>query len=116
MPKQIDWEQVQKARANLDTIKSQYTDTRPMNEADLHTALDDTGAGTSNAQHKATYSPAEVATMLGVHKETVLRAIRSGELQAALLGKMYRITPAELNRWFVSKGGTPLLGTGGDEV
>lgn len=115
MPKQIDWAEVRKARANLDAIKSQYTDTRAMNDADLQTALGDTGAGTSNTQQKATYSPAEVATMLGTHKETILRAIRAGELRAALLGKMYRITAAELDRWFMSKGGTPLFGTGGDE-
>jgi excisionase family DNA binding protein len=56
----------------------------------------------------------EAADLLGLHRETVRRAIRTGELKATRLGyRTVRITKADLQAWFMSKGGRPLFtGTG----
>lgn len=108
MSKKIDMNMVRKARANLEKVRQQYPNTRAMDEATLEDAV--TSNNTSNEQLKATFSPKEVAELLGTHKETILRAIRKGEIRAALLGKIYRITRAEVDRYFQSKGGSSLFG------
>ncbi len=112
MRKKIDMNLVKQARANLDKVREQYPDTRAMDEAEIELI---TSNVTSRQQPitKTTLSPAEVARLLGTHKETILRAIRKGDIKAALLGRMYRITKTEVNRYFMSKGGTPLFEEGG---
>lgn len=45
------------------------------------------------------YSPLQVSTTLGVSSETVRRAIRAGALAAVRVGRLWRITPAALQRW-----------------
>ena len=42
------------------------------------------------------------------HKETLRRAIKSGELLAAKLGKSYRISKTELEEFWQAKGGGEL--------
>ena len=42
-------------------------------------------------------TPADVATMLQVSLETVLRWARSGELAGAKLGKLWRFRPDDVN-------------------
>ena len=44
-------------------------------------------------------SPAEVAKRLGVHVETIRRAVRDGGLPAAKVGSAIRIDPADLAAW-----------------
>jgi excisionase family DNA binding protein len=57
-------------------------------------------------------TPQEAADLLGVSRETIRRAIRSGELKATRLGyRTVRVTRADLDEWVVSKGGRPIFGT-----
>jgi len=51
----------------------------------------------------------DAAKILDVHTETLRRAIKAGDLQAAKIGKDYRIAKAELERYFQSKGGGELF-------
>ncbi len=57
----------------------------------------------------------QVAELLGVHVETVRRAVRAGELKAATpgLGKGkgsdLRVSRVELARWWRAKGGGDLF-------
>jgi len=44
------------------------------------------------------YTTDEVAKILRVNKETVLRKIRTGDLKATRLGKSYQISKSEINR------------------
>jgi len=50
----------------------------------------------------------QAAEVIEVHPETIRRAIRSGELNAAKIGRDYRITRDALSQWFVERGGQPL--------
>jgi excisionase family DNA binding protein len=51
----------------------------------------------------------EVADMLQVHKETVRRAIKSGELTAAKVGREFRISKYDLERYWAERGGGDLF-------
>jgi excisionase family DNA binding protein len=50
------------------------------------------------------YTPADAAALMSVNKETILRAIRAGDLRATPLGRGYRIKGSDLERWFDSLG------------
>ena len=56
-----------------------------------------------------TYGLEEVAELIGVHAETVRRAIRAGDLNAFKVTRNYRVSRAELSRWWASKGGGVLF-------
>ncbi|CAK7030944.1 MAG: hypothetical protein DELT_02785 [Desulfovibrio sp.] len=68
---------------------------------------------------KTTFTLAEAATVLSCHKETLRRAIGAGELQAARLGREYRISRADLQAFWTAQGGgelfTPDHGTDQEE-
>jgi excisionase family DNA binding protein len=49
------------------------------------------------------------ASILGVHPDTIRRAIKTGKLKAAKIGRDYRIAKSELERYFKSMGGTILF-------
>ncbi len=55
------------------------------------------------------FSLKEVASILGVHPETIRRAVKAGKLKAAKMGKDYRIAKSELERYFQAMGGTRLF-------
>jgi excisionase family DNA binding protein len=55
------------------------------------------------------FSLKEVASILGVHPETIRRAVKAGKLKAAKIGKDYRIAKSELERYFQAMGGTSLF-------
>ena len=57
------------------------------------------------------YTAAEAAQILGLHIETIRRAIRSGELRAARWKRRagYRISPGDLEAYYQSKGGGRLF-------
>ena len=65
--------------------------------------------------HRQVYALQDVAEMLGVHVETVRRAVRTGELKAAALGvgkgrgAGLRVSRVELARWWQAKGGGELF-------
>jgi excisionase family DNA binding protein len=46
---------------------------------------------------------AEVAQLMRVSTMTVYRLIKSGELASTRVGKSYRITPAEVDRYLASR-------------
>ena len=103
MGKKVDMDMVRKARENLDKIKEEYPDTRSMDDETLEEVM-------REGKHiQEIYTPTEMAELLGTHRETILRAIRKGEIQAAKIGKQYKITKAEVDRYFQSKGGSPLF-------
>ena len=51
----------------------------------------------------------EAAQLLSCHKETLRRAIQAGELQAARLGREYRISRADLQIFWTAQGGGELF-------
>ncbi len=55
------------------------------------------------------FSLKEVASILGVHPETIRRAVKAGKLKAAKIGKDYRIAKTELDRFFQAMGGGRLF-------
>lgn len=59
--------------------------------------------------YNTTYTLAEAADLLHCHKETLRRAILEGSLQAARLGKGYRISRAELQKFWINMGGGELF-------
>jgi excisionase family DNA binding protein len=59
--------------------------------------------------HKTTYTLVEVAQLLRCHTETVRKAILDGYLQAAKLGRSYRVSRAELSKFWEAQGGGELF-------
>lgn len=58
---------------------------------------------------KTTFTLAEAANLLRCHKETLRRAILDGGLQAARLGRGYRISRADLQKFWSERGGGELF-------
>lgn len=58
---------------------------------------------------KTTFTLAEAAEVLSCHKETLRRAIRRGQLQAAKLGKGFRISRVDLEAYWTANGGGELF-------
>lgn len=68
-----------------------------------------TGFGKRAPMRKTTFTLAEAAELLSCHKETLRRAIQAGELQAARLGREYRISRADLEVFWTAQGGGELF-------
>lgn len=64
----------------------------------------------SGLSGKTTFTLAEAAKLLSCHRETLRRAIRSGELRAAKLGRGYRISRFDLESFWTASGGGDLFG------
>lgn len=58
---------------------------------------------------KTTYTLIEAAELLSCHKETLRRAIVDGQLQAAKLGRGWRISRIDMEVFWTSKGGGELF-------
>lgn len=56
-----------------------------------------------------TFTIVEVAELLQCNRATVDRAIRARHLQAAKLGRVYRISQLDLNAWWQARGGGELF-------
>lgn len=65
---------------------------------------------------KATYTLPEAAELLSCHVETIRRAIRDNSLKAAKLGREYRLSRLELQRFWTERGGGQLFDTPFDEA
>ncbi len=65
---------------------------------------------------KTTYTLAEAARLLSCHAETLRRAIRDGSLQAARLGRGFRISRADLQTFWSERGGGALFGQAAPEA
>lgn len=48
-------------------------------------------------------SPAEAASLLGVHEKTLIKLARKGGVPAARVGKLWRFRESTLDEWFRSK-------------
>jgi len=59
---------------------------------------------------KTTFTLAEAANLLSCHRETLRRAIRSGELRAAKLGRGFRFSRFDLEAFWTASGGGDLFG------
>ena len=59
--------------------------------------------------YKATYTLPEAAELLSCHAETIRRAIKEGALKAARLGREYRLSRLELQRFWQERGGGQLF-------
>jgi excisionase family DNA binding protein len=57
-----------------------------------------------------TFTLAQAAELLNCHRETLRRAILSGELRAAKLGNGFRISRCDLEAFWISSGGGELFG------
>ena len=64
------------------------------------------------AMHKTTFTLGEAAVLLSCHKETLRRAIMEGRLQAAKLGRGYRISRMDLQAFWTAMGGGELFERG----
>ena len=69
-------------------------------------------AGERTGMQKTTFTLAEAAAVLSCHKETLRRAIALGELQAARLGREYRISRTDLRVFWIARGGGELFSPG----
>jgi excisionase family DNA binding protein len=54
------------------------------------------------------YSVKDVAKALRVHEDTVLAAIHRGLLAASKVGRAYRVSPAALDAYLVSRSSLPV--------
>ena len=63
---------------------------------------------------KTTFTLAEAAELLSCHRETRRRAIRTGELRAAKLGRGFRISRFDLESFWTASGGGDLFGNAGE--
>ena len=58
---------------------------------------------------RTTFTLAEAAKLLSCHPETLRRAIQDSRLQAARIGKSYRISRSDLQTYWASMGGGVLF-------
>lgn len=65
---------------------------------------------------KTTFTLAEAAKLLSCHPETLRRAIRKGELQAAKLGRGFRISRTDLQAFWTANGGGELFGKESEDL
>ncbi len=63
---------------------------------------------------KTIFTLAEAAELLSCHRETLRRAIRNGDLQAAKLGRGFRISRFDLESFWTASGGGDLFGKTGE--
>lgn len=65
--------------------------------------------------NRTTFTLAEAAALLKCHPETLRRAIHDGSLQAAKLGKSYRLSRVDLQTFWTSMGGGVLFAPDADQ-
>jgi excisionase family DNA binding protein len=83
----------------LDAVRAMSRDER----AELRALLADdepTGAASTASSSAPLMTCAQAAAQIGAHTETIRRAVRNGELEAAgHVGRSPRIAPADLDAW-----------------
>ncbi len=102
MAKKVDLEGIREVDAKVDALVAKYPNLRKMTEADLVNAL-------TPPPLKEAYSAVEVAAILGFHPEHVRKMIRTGKLPAAKLGGAWRVSRADLERYYQAQGGGELF-------
>ena len=63
---------------------------------------------------KTTFTTEEVADLLSIDVQTVRRWCRDGDLPAAKLGRHYRVSRSDLERFYEERGGGSLFGDESD--
>lgn len=118
MPNVIDLDLVREGDQHLKRAKrlNPNVTTRPVEVAQIITG------------QRQTFTVPELARLVGVHPQTIRRAIEAGELKAAQSGQHghFRVSHAEAQIWWTQRGGgvllrngeanTPLSGNGQDEA
>ncbi len=109
--KTVDMDLVREARANLERIareRPELTNQAGENSKRLLQGVFDMVAD----KEKTTFSLSEAAGLLGLHSETLRRAIKAGKLKAAKTGRDYRISRADLRTYWKELGGSDLFEEG----
>ena len=109
MGKQIDLERVKRSRARLDEIQSRRPDLRAMDADELEPILEGQNM-TDTDKRKLLYTTKEAAALMGCHEETIRRAVRNEEMHAAKVGRSFKISGHELEKFFQRRGGGVLFG------
>lgn len=104
----INMDMIREARKNLEKIAREHpelTNQSGENAERLFQGVFDMVVD----KGKLTFSLSEAAEILGVHSETVRRAIKAGKLKAAKTGRDYRISRADLQAYWRELGGSELF-------
>jgi len=106
MKRPLDIEVIKQARANLDRIARENPHMidharAKWTEEDIVTMVD--------SPSKTVYNVNEAADVLNCHPQTLRRAIRSGVLKAARIGKAVSISRFDLEAYYRAKGGGQLF-------
>lgn len=125
MMKAIDWRAVAAARARLTAIAEAWPGLIDRSTADVGeweaelprswARQDREGGEVSDPKTSETMTLADAARLLGCHPATLTRAIRRGDLQAAKLHRLVRISRADLADYYHRSGGGALFGGENDE-
>jgi excisionase family DNA binding protein len=111
----VDLARVRVSLARLDELASGHPELvagGPTGRGEWERTLELAGLDADKESEMAeppTYGLEEVAAIVGVHVETIRRAIRDGELKAAKLPRNYRVSRIELARWWSALGGGELF-------
>ena len=63
----------------------------------------------NNGAERQVFTAAEAATILGVHKETMRRYLRTQQIKAVKTGSSYRVSRTDLENYWKSRGGGELF-------
>lgn len=100
----INMDMVREARKNLEQIAKDHPELTNLSDNDAQRLLE----GVFDVmvdKDKMTFTLAETAEILSLHKETLRRAILAGKLKAAKTGKDYRISREDLKEYWKVLGG-----------
>lgn len=112
----IDWSVIRVARKNLSALARRFPDR-------VHPPEDDTAMRREMKAweellgdiERQAFSVAEAAELIGVHRETIRRAVRAGELKHARIKRRIIISRADLEEWYRALGGGSLFGDDADQ-
>ena len=102
-PKKIDMARVRQIDAELAEFVKNNPGIRPMDAESLAAALDQ-----SPTVRQEAFTTTEAAVVLNIHPERLRQLVRAGEIQAARLGKSWRISRVALADYFRRVGGGEL--------
>jgi excisionase family DNA binding protein len=102
----IDLQKTRSALARLDQVMIENPDLAGYSTEDKWA---DTLEEVLMEDDKQVYTVSEAAAFFSCHPETIKRAIRSGKLSAANIGRDYRLSRTELVKYWTDSGGGELF-------